>query len=491
MWTLFKVNRWLNVNDSDPNLKDLKIETKYYDVFQYVNSQSENFIFSENYLEHPVLISYGKTFPCIQGMSYLHEYVDHSKEIIKIILSDPLTYVKGFKFLKRSADAHQKVLLSEDQQSFEINAAKSGLDTYVINNLRISWKNLRRQWLENCLVHKDEILYEPNWNHPICDVFTKFLMNTYRRGVDRFKAFICIGSSYIGKSVFFTKFIVPEKYFLYHSNNLEYSQMSAQPQKIFRILDDINWENVSVTEMKALLNRNVSSVDVKYGYEYIFPLIPIIVLNKEDYLSFQRHFSEIWQFIQMNSFVYPEQNDTTIVEEQEVLFTSTPVEERKWLFSNVYDVNNLTLCNEDNVNKYIKDDLMLRKGYLYDSRKYKQFPENGMNYIPNPETIKKKILEDYSDYVIRMKRIEMEKEDPIGSPILSSSKKTRRRNRSNSRKREFDDNDDDNSSFETRNLNNKFDINNSFEEDGIVDNDDDNDWNSEQGGLKPGDSFEV
>ena len=169
------------------------------------------------------------------------------------------------------------ILASMDQNTFDRLSAESGLEPYVINDLRTIWKNRRLEYLQQSLVHRVEVYYKPREDHPLYQAFLEYLEDVYKRGVDRFKTFICVGSTFIGKSIFFTKFIVPEKYYIYHSNYLEYSKMPNQPNKIFRILDDINWEQVTSTELKMLMNRNISSVNIKYGYEYIFPLIPIII----------------------------------------------------------------------------------------------------------------------------------------------------------------------------------------------------------------------
>ena len=149
--------------------------------------------------------------------------------------------------------------------------------------------------------------------------------------------------------------------------------MPNQPNKIFRILDDINWDQVTSTELKSLMNRNISSVNIKYGYEYIFPLIPIIIMNGEDYKSFRQHFADIWEFIERNAVIYPPQKGRSVVEEQNTIFTNQEasfVKSDAYLFSKIMDVDKLKDCNMNNLNEWIKKELNHNESWKYDTRKY-------------------------------------------------------------------------------------------------------------------------
>lgn len=379
-------------------------------IKKYVDKYTDNYIISLHYLSVPIIISYGKRIPENEKFRTINEYIETQKEVIKILMMEKAEYIKGFYFIQRTIESRKYILESGDQETFENRAAKSGLETYIINELRMTWKNNRYNYLTKALITKTEKLYLPNEEHPLYKSFIEFLKNTYKRGVDRFKTFICVGSTYIGKSVFFTKFIVPDKYYIYHSNNLEYSKMSNQPGKIFRILDDINWSEVKSTELKALMNRNISSVDIKYGYEYIFPLIPIIIVNKEDYINFQRHFSDIWKFIERNAVIYPEQKEECI-EEERPIFTQKEVRgEYKYLFDSIIPVNELKECDTVNMNEWIKKELNEKHGYIYDIQKYIQLPSEKEIKLPNPERQKRKILEDYEEYLMRKKKAIIESE---------------------------------------------------------------------------------
>ncbi|EAL47933.2 hypothetical protein CL6EHI_174580 [Entamoeba histolytica] len=379
-------------------------------IKKYVDKYTDNYIISLHYLSVPIIISYGKRIPENEKFRTINEYIETQKEVIKILMMEKAEYIKGFYFIKRTIESRKTILESADQDTFESRAARSGLETYTINELRMTWKTNRYKYLTKALITKTEKLYLPNEDHPLYKSFTDFLKNTYKRGVDRFKTFICVGSTYIGKSVFFTKFIVPDEYYIYHSNNLEYSKMSNQPHKIFRILDDINWSEVKSTELKALMNRNISSVDIKYGYEYIFPLIPIIIVNKEDYINFQRHFSDIWKFIERNAVIYPEQKEECI-EEERPIFTQKEVRgEYKYLFDSIIPVNELKECDTVNMNEWIKKELNEKHGYIYDIQKYIQLPSEKEIKLPNPERQKRKILEDYEEYLMRKKKAIIESE---------------------------------------------------------------------------------
>ena len=354
-----------------------------------------------------------KRFEETENFKIINEPIDVQKEVLRILMNDQCEYIQGFNFLRKNVAIRKHILDSKDQYTFDMRAANSGLETYVINDLRVTWKNTRYTYLMECLPETSEVLYRPDKTHRLYAYFMQYLKDIYKRGVDRFKTFICIGSSFIGKSVFFTKFIVPEQYYIYHSNNLEYSKMPDQPNKIFRILDDINWANVSNTELKALMNRNISSVNIKYGYEYIFPLIPIIIMNKEDYKHFRLQYTDIWEFIERNAVIYPPQRSELCIQEEDRLFTEEIVEniEEDYLFNEILDIHELSKYDGRNINEWIKNQLNSTKGYEYDMTRYIQIPESTMINIPNPEINKRKILDDYEKYILRKKEENMKNEN--------------------------------------------------------------------------------
>ena len=382
---------------------------------EHVEKYVENYLISLHYLEFPVAICYGlKRVPPISGQfEIISTYIEPVNEVTKMLMSEEFEVIHGFPFIQKNVEVRRLILSSTDQYTFDKRASTSGLQKYVIDDLRTIWKNQRYEYLMRALPKTNYQLYKPRMDHPMCNHFKEFLKQTYKRGVDRFKAYICIGSSYIGKSVFFTEFVIPKEYYIYHSNNLEYNRMPDQPRKIFRIMDDIKWDQVKSTELKALLNRNLSDVNIKYGYEYIFPLIPIIILNKEDFLTFREHFSDIWQFLEMNSCIYPPQSSTECVEETEPLFTEEFCDStHEYLFDQIIQIDNLILCDEPNINSFIKKRLDKVEGYYYNNRKYLQLPvSQTKETIPNPEIEKNKLLRQYNEFLLRKKKDEMKNYD--------------------------------------------------------------------------------
>ena len=421
MWSIFKyvVD---NVNDEKTELSDSQEETLMIlrtnetldAIKKEINENAENYVVSLHYLDFPIVIFYSTVkLKDTEHLKTMHEYYEPFKEVRKIMLMDKADIVKGFNLLCNQIRVQKDILSSLDQYTFDKRASESGLETYIINDLRTIWKNRRLETLQKSLVQRDIKYNKPNKEHPLYKCFVKYLEDTYRNGVDRFKTFICIGDTYIGKSVFFTKFIVPEKYYIYHSNYLEFSKMSNQPMKIFRIMDDINWDDVEPTLLKSLLNRNISSVNIKYGYEFIFPLIPIIIMNKEDYENFRKHFTSIWEFIVQNTVIYPKQESREIVQEDNSLFMENELEDESnemYLFNNILSIEELERCDENNMNKFIKKRLNETQKWKYDTKKYIQLPDLNIKYIPNPELSRKSILKQYDEYLLRKKQAEINKE---------------------------------------------------------------------------------
>ena len=420
MWSVFKyvvdspdAKHQDSAQAGNEAVKEIRPDDVVEAIKKEVNKNAENYIIALHYVDFPVLIHYGLVkLPDSPRLTYLHDYLEPAKEVRKILLMNKAEYIEGFAFLRKQIDTQKAILASMDQNTFDRLSAESGLEPYIINDLRTIWKNRRLEYLQQSLVHREEVYYKPREDHPLYQAFLDYLEDVYRRGVDRFKTFICVGSTFIGKSIFFTKFIVPEKYYIYHSNYLEYSKMPNQPNKIFRILDDINWEQVTSTELKMLMNRNISSVNIKYGYEYIFPLIPIIIMNAEDYTLFRKHFSDVWEFVERNSVVYPPQNGGDVIEEKIPLFSNEKCDltDDVYLFNNILDIDELERCNINNMNEYIKNRLNDTKSWKYDTSKFIQMPKNPDMKIPNPEISRKNILKQYEDYILRKKTKEMAKE---------------------------------------------------------------------------------
>ena len=430
MWCVFKYivdsPDGKNENPTDTLDKpsvDNGLENILETIKNEIDQHAENYVVSLHYLDFPVVIHYGfSRLKDSKHLKVIHEFLEPQKEVRKMMLMNEADYIQGFHFLRKQIAVQQDILAARDQNTFDRRASESGLETYIVNDLRTIWKNRRLEQLQSALAHHVETYYEPRYDHPLYSTFLNYLEETYRRGVDRFKTFICIGSTFIGKSVFFSKFIVPEEYYIYHSNYLEYSKMPDQPNKIFRILDDINWDQVTSTELKSLMNRNISSVNIKYGYEYIFPLIPIIIMNGEDYKLFRQHFSDIWVFIERNAVIYPPQEGKEVREERRPLFTDKEADfttNDAYMFNKIIPISKLKECNMNNMNEWIKKILNSTESWKYDTRRYIQLPDNRDIRIPNPELNKKTILKQYEEYILKKKVKEM------NTPEKSEEKKPR------------------------------------------------------------------
>ena len=216
MWSIFKyvVD---NVNDEKTELSDSQEETLMIlrtnetldAIKKEINENAENYVVSLHYLDFPIVIFYSTVkLKDTEHLKTMHEYYEPFKEVRKIMLMDKADIVKGFNLLCNQIRVQKDILISLDQYTFDKRASESGLETYIINDLRTIWKNRRLETLQKSLVQRDIKYNKPNKEHPLYKCFVKYLEDTYRNGVDRFKTFICIGDTYIGKSVFFTKFVI-------------------------------------------------------------------------------------------------------------------------------------------------------------------------------------------------------------------------------------------------------------------------------------------
>ena len=223
-WTVLKYNvddlKREPSNEADPEKeahKDPLLEDRAKEIEEYVKNYTDNYLISLHYLNFPVVFMYTKkAVPLNQKYTKLEDCLEPYKEINKIINSGKYEIICGFSFLQKQIAIKKEILDSKDQETFDMLAMKSGLEPYVINDLRTLWKNRRFEYLKSALVKQIDTLYKPNEEHPLYMTFVKYLEKIYKRGIDRFKTFICVGSTFIGKSIFFTKFLVPEQYYIYH-----------------------------------------------------------------------------------------------------------------------------------------------------------------------------------------------------------------------------------------------------------------------------------
>ena len=519
MWSVFKYvvdnpdnsNQVVSKPGEEP-IEDIGSQDPLKTIQNEIDKNTENYIISLHYLEFPLVICYcNYKLKDTPHLKLITEYIETYKEARKILLMNKDDAVKGFYFLRNQVAVQKDILYSLDQETFDRKASESGLEPYIINDLRTIWKNRRLEQLQRALAHHVDKYYKPNKEHPLYTTFVTYLENIYKRGVDRFKTFICIGSTFIGKSIFFSKFIVPEEYYVYHSNFLEYSKMPNQPSKIFRILDDINWEQVTSTELKSLMNRNISSVNIKYGYEYIFPLIPIIIMNGEDYKAFRKHFADIWEFIERNAVIYPPQKGKEVREEEIPLFTQEEVnfpDPSVYLFNEIMDVMQLHSCTMNNMNEWIKNELNTKQSWKYDTKKYIQLPTQENIRIPNPELSRKTILKQYEEFILKKKVEEMKKpedekkpkepwytqfkKDKKTTPYKKLNKPTKFDDISFSSTEDLDDDDDDSNYRKRRRGFQKNDMSeepDDYDDDSEYDEDDDEDDDESGSDSEPDEDF--
>ena len=136
-------------------------------------------------------------------------------------------------------------------------------------------------------------------------------------------------------------------------------------------------------------------------------------MNAEDYKIFRKHFSDIWEFVEKNTIVYPEQIEQEPIEETRPLFTDikTEIKDEDYLFNKIVPIEKLKECKVNNMNEYIKEILNNTESWKYDTQRYIQIPDKRSIRIPNPEISKKTILNQYEEYILKKKQKEMTGQD--------------------------------------------------------------------------------
>ena len=424
-WVIYNVDVNLNIEDIWISLEESKIENIIlYEDIEYEDEEKEEISYSTycssiNILKKYYCLIYSK-YKIKEGdinikLIEINEKIDYEKVLNRVISNSKIEkYIKGFSFAIKENELKKYILNSKSKQDFNSKSFESGLPEYTINNLFKIWEYNKRNIYLNSIKINIKELNDINSEHLLIKEIEKFLSNSLKSNTDRFKVMIIIGSTQIGKSVLFENFICDKKLIDYHSNLLEFAYTDNQFNKIIRVLDDINWNEVDEFTMKALLNRNLATVNVKYGYEYIFPLIPFILLNKENYKSFQKKFENIWTFINDNSIIYPNQkpnekirNELTneIKEEEIKLYTKSKLDlndlHSRYILNSIIpyeELINIILSIESNLINTIKQWLIKFKGDEYNINKYIQFPNSITKiYIPNPYVLKTTLEQQVED----------------------------------------------------------------------------------------------
>lgn len=324
-------------------------------------------------------------------ITYTNDYIS-TQEIENIILANKLIYVKGFLFIRRRKCLITQMVNSACDNDFNETSTKLGLDTwkYEFYHKKFLFNKMNR------LVSKTTLntVYEIKRDHPLILFFQDFLRSCFKVINKRVFSIIIIGNTKIGKSICFKECLIDSRYIEYHNNMLEFSKCTDENKKLFRLMDDINWNTVDVMTLKSILNRNVSSVDVKYSYGIIYPMINIFLMNKEDYAIFQRKYVDIWSFISNNVAIYPRQTEKEITEETVQLYDQNS-DLTTLLFRDIMDIaqhevdfdSQIKAGVYPNIYECIKAFLINDQPYIYDNRQFLDISTIDINMLPNRQLI--------------------------------------------------------------------------------------------------------
>lgn len=403
-------------------------ELNWEDIFKNTNNL---IIYKDNILDS--ILNNLDTFYIISNekilnvnLNYTNEYIT-LQDIENIIMSNTIIYIKGFYFLRRKKLLINKLINSNCDNDFNNLSNKLNLDNwkYEFYHKKFLFKKMEKLINKNVLPN----LYEIKLNHPLIEFFMDFLRSCFKLINKRIFSIIIIGDTKIGKSVCFKECLIDNKYIEYHNSMLEFSKCTDENKKLFRLMDDINWNTVDVMTLKTILNRNVASVDVKYSYGIIYPMINIFLMNKEDYLIFQKKYVDIWSFISNNVTIYPKQlNDKLIEEETILLYDNTKDFNNNYLFNQIInikdfenDFNNQIINNEHpNIYECIKSKLLDIQPYIYDNKQFIDLTSFDISLLPNKQLIENEMLkkikeveinEKYEEKVEKKPKKEKEKEN--------------------------------------------------------------------------------
>ena len=350
------------------------------------------------------------------NVNFTNEYINY-QDIENVIMSNEIVYIKGFLLLRRKKILINKLINSNSDNDFNDLSNKLNLDNwkYEFYHKKFLFKKMNKLISKNVL----PTVYDIKRDHPLIVFFMNFLSNCFKLINKRIFSIIIIGDTKIGKSVCFKECLTSPGYIEYHNSMLEFSKCSNENKKIFRLLDDINWNTVDIMTLKTILNRNVASVDVKYSYGIIYPMINIFLMNKEDYLIFQKKYVDIWSFISNNVAIYPKQLDNSIEEEMNELYDSNKTLD-SYLFNDIIDLNQfenefdyqISANVHPNIYECIKSKLIDIKPYIYDNRQFIDLTSADISMIPNRQLIENEMIrkikevETQEKYNEKVKKVE-------------------------------------------------------------------------------------
>lgn len=440
------------------------------------------------------------------ALIYTNEYVT-LQDIENIIMSNTIVYIKGFFFIRRKKLLINKMVNSNCDNDFNDLSNKLNLDTwkYEFYHKKFLFKKMERLINKNVLPS----VYDIKRDHPLIAFFMDFLRSCFKVINKRIFSIIIIGDTKIGKSVCFKECLIDNKYIEYHNSMLEFSKCSDENKKVFRLMDDINWNTVDIMTLKTILNRNVASVDVKYSYGIIYPMINIFLMNKEDYLIFQRKYVDIWSFISNNVAIFPKQNTNEKVNEEIVeLYDINKDFNENYLFNEILKIKDYEdEFNDDilngrkpNIYECIKSKLLDNQPYIYDNKQFIDLTSFDISLLPNRQLIENEMLKKIKEVETKEKYEEKVEKKPKKIKEKDNEKirnkncldyyfhRDRKRNRKNYKENENERNNynNDNNYNDNYNDNDMSDDSDDYEDDFddfVNDNDNynDNDFDNDNG----------
>lgn len=313
-----------------------------------------------------------------------------------VLLSSDIVYVKGFLMFRKKRALIERMINSDCDNDFNEASTKLGLDTwkYEFYHKKFLFSKMGRLVNRNIL----STVYAIRRDHPMIVFFIDFVRSCFKIVNKRIFSIILVGDTKIGKSVCFKECLVASRYIEYHNNMLEFSKCTDENKRLFRLLDDINWNTVDTMTLKSILNRNVSTVDVKYSYGIIYPMINIFLMNKEDYAIFQRRYVDIWSFISNNVAIFPKQG-SEITEETALLYNPETNYDRP-LFSDILDMEQhqadfdaqLERGDHPNIYECVRSFLVDSQPYIYDNRQFIDLTSTDLAVLPNRQLIENEMI---------------------------------------------------------------------------------------------------
>ena len=349
------------------------------------------------------------------------------QDIENIIMSNQIVYIKGFFFLRRKKVLIEKMINCDCDNDFNEVSSKLGLDTwkYEFYHKKFLFTKMNKLINKNIL----NVVYDIKRDHPLIIFFMDFLRACFKMVNKRIFSIILIGDTKIGKSVCFKECLIDQKYIEYHNNMLEFSKCTDENKKVFRLMDDINWNTVDVMTLKSILNRNVATVDVKYSYGIIYPMINIFLMNKEDYAIFQRKYVDIWSFISNNVSIYPKQ-EKEIVEETQLLYDPT-TKFSSYLFNEIVDLSQSEKNFQDmlergespNIYECIKSYLLDNQPYIYDNKQFIDLTSFDISLLPNRQLIENEMIRKIKEVETKERYLEK-----VENPTKTDNKSPKKAN---------------------------------------------------------------